>query len=249
MTADFYWVLFMLLSTLFLGFMIGLQHATEADHVAAVASMASGRTGLRAITRHGVFWGIGHTLTLLLVAGGCLLMRATITEEVSQALEFIVGVMLVGLGAQVLRRLWLDRVHFHVHRHGAAQPHFHAHSHRSERQPHQASAHEHPHAEGLPWRTLAVGLMHGVAGSAALIVLTAASLESPWWGVAYILLFGLGTIAGMGVLSLIIAAPITLTARTMTVANSGLQLAIGALTIAIGVHTLMESGPGVLAAL
>ena len=91
--------------------------------------------------------------------------------------------------------------------------------------------------------------MHGMAGSASLIVLTAATLESPAWGVAYILLFGVGTIVGMAVLSAVIAAPITLTARTLTTANSVLQLAIGALTVSIGVRTLMETGPGVIGTL
>lgn len=240
----------MLLSTLGLGFLIGMQHASEADHVAAVASMASGRKGLRSITRHGVFWGIGHTATLLLVAGGCLILRLTIPDGLSGALEFLVGVMLVGLGAHVLRRLWRERAHFHVHQHAEDAPaHLHLHSHGKEGVPHQVSTHDHAHAEPLPWRTLAVGLMHGMAGSAALIVLTAASLESPWIGLAYVLLFGLGTIIGMGVLSLIIAAPITFTARMMTASNTGLQIAIGCLTIAIGLHTLMETGPGVWATL
>ncbi len=239
----------MLLSTLGLGFLIGMQHATEADHVAAVCSMASGRTGLRAITRHGVFWGVGHTVTLLLIAGGCLLMRATISESLAEFLEALVGVMLVGLGAHVLYRLWRDKVHFHTHRHGGETAHFHAHSHRAEAAPHALSAHEHPHRESLPWRTLIVGLMHGMAGSASLIVLTAATLDSPWSGVAYILLFGVGTIAGMAVLSAVIAAPITLTARSLTAANTTLQLAIGALTVTIGVRTLLETAPGVLAAL
>jgi len=236
----------MLLSVLGLGFLIGMQHATEADHVAAVCSMASGRTGVKTITRHGVFWGVGHTVTLLLIAGGCLLMRATISEPVAEFLEALVGVMLVGLGVHVLYRLWRDRVHFHAHRHADQNPHFHAHSHRAETAPHAQSAHAHEHPEKLPWRTLVVGLMHGMAGSASLIVLTAATLESPGWGMAYILLFGVGTIVGMGLLSMVIAAPITLTARSLTAANSTLQLAIGALTVAIGVNTLMETAPGAM---
>jgi ABC-type nickel/cobalt efflux system permease component RcnA len=239
----------MLLSVLGLGFLIGMQHATEADHVAAVCSVASGRTGVKAIARHGVFWGVGHTLTLLLIAGGCLLMRATISEPVADLLESFAGVMLVGLGAHVLYRLWRDRVHFHAHRHGDQTPHFHAHSHRTEAVPHAKSAHAHEHPAALPWRSLAVGLVHGMAGSASLIVLTAVTLESPGWGIAYILLFGIGTIVGMGLLSVVIAAPITLTARSLTVANSALQLAIGALTIAIGVSTLMETTPGAISVL
>lgn len=228
----------MLLSTLGLGFLIGMHHAMEADHLAAVCSLASRTTGFRTISRHGVFWGIGHTLTLIIVAGSCLVLKTTVPDMMASRLEFVVGLMLVGLGAHVIYRLWRDRVHFHSHRHGAAASHLHAHSHRSETVRHRDSPHEHLHAGKLPWRTLCVGLVHGMAGSAALILLTASTLESPWWGIAYILAFGVGTTAGMGLLSLAIAAPITLTARTMTVANGALQLAIGIVTSVIGIQIL-----------
>lgn len=93
----------------------------------------------------------------------------------------------------------------------------------------------------MPWRTLVVGLVHGMAGSAALVVLTAATLGSPWWGVAYILTFGIGTAAGMAMLSAIIAAPITLTAQSLTFANRALQGTIGVFTVAIGIHILLET--------
>ena len=203
----------MLLSTLGLGFLIGMQHATEADHVAAVCSIASRKAGIRGISRHGLFWGIGHTITLVAVAGTCLVLRTTVPEGMASKLEFAVGVMLIGLGAHVLYRLWRDRIHFHTHRHSTGAAHFHAHSHAQDHAAHALSTHDHRHADRVPWRTLAVGIVHGMAGSAALIVLTASAFESPWWGLAYVLTFGLGTTAGMGVLSAIIAAPITLTAR------------------------------------
>lgn len=103
------------------------------------------------------------------------------------------------------------------------------------------SAHDHQHADRVPWRTLAVGLVHGMAGSAALIALAASNFDSPWWGLAYVLTFGLGTIAGMGVLSAIIAAPITLTARSLTFANRTLQGTVGVFTVAVGVRVLMET--------
>lgn len=238
----------MLLSTLGLGFLLGMQHATEADHVAAVCSIASRRSGVREISRHGIFWGFGHTLTLLLVAGSCLILRTTIPDSLADQLEFVVGVMLVGLGGHLLYRIWRDRVHFHVHQHGSAMPHVHAHSHRNDPMPHSQSPHDHAHAEGMPWRTLAVGLVHGLAGSAALIVLTASTLESPWWGLAYVLSFGIGTIAGMGLFSAVIAAPITLTARSLTLANRTLQIAIGILTIGIGAHIIVGRWPAVLTA-
>jgi ABC-type nickel/cobalt efflux system permease component RcnA len=194
-----------------------------------------------------LFWGIGHTLTLLAVAGTCLVLHATVPDRLASQLELAVGVMLVLLGAHVLYRLWRDRIHFHSHRHGSGPVHFHAHSHRDDPVPHVRSSHAHGHREGTPWRTLVIGLVHGMAGSAALVVLTASTLDSPWWGVAYILAFGVGTTLGMALLSAIIAAPITLTARSLTLANRGLQLAIGIATIAIGAMTVFELAPAALA--
>lgn len=234
----------MLFSSLGLGFLIGMQHATEVDHVAAVCSIASRKTGVTSISRHGLFWGIGHTVTLLLVGGTCIIMRTSMPDNIASRLEFAVGIMLIGLGVHVLYRLWRDRVHFHSHtHHGAGTTHFHAHSHRTDRVGHATSQHAHEHPERLPWRTLAVGLVHGMAGSAALIVLTAATLDSPWWGVAYILTFGIGTAAGMALLSAVIAAPITLTARSLTFANRALQVVIGIFTCAVGIRIALETFP------
>lgn len=225
----------MILTTLALGALLGVQHAMEADHIAAVASLASGRTNRRTIVRQGLFWGAGHSATLLLVGGGALLLSETIPELMAARLEFIVGVMLVLLGASVMYRLWRDRVHFHHHRHRGGNSHLHAHSHRSERIVHTLSEHDHRHAQAIPWRTFAIGLIHGLAGSAALIVLTAATLESPLWGILYIGLFGIGSILGMLLVSAAIAFPMSFSARWLTAANQGLQLSIGVLTCAVGV--------------
>jgi len=238
----------MIITTLGLGVLIGMQHAVEADHVAAVSSVASRKSGYKEITRHGVFWGIGHTLTLLAVAGTCLVLHTTVPDRLADQLELAVGVMLMLLGAHVLYRLWTDRVHFHAHRHSDGSAHFHAHSHRNDPAPHGRSAHNHEHRETTPWRTLVIGLVHGMAGSAALVVLTASSLTSPWWGLAYVLTFGIGTTIGMALLTAIIAAPITLTARSLTLANRGLQLVIGLATIAIGASTVLELATTALAA-
>jgi sulfite exporter TauE/SafE len=231
----------LILSVLSLGFLMGLKHALEADHVAAVASIASRRQGIGAISRHGLFWGFGHTLALLAVGGAAILLKVAINDRLAAALEFAVGIMLMILGAHVLWRLYRDRFHFHAHRHGH-EVHLHVHSHRDDPLPHRQSVHDHAHPDGIPWRTLLVGLMHGMAGSAALVVLTAAALQSPLWGVAYILVFGLGSIAGMAALSAVIALPLSYTARSLTQVNHALQLAIGIATIAIGLSVLMGSG-------
>jgi ABC-type nickel/cobalt efflux system permease component RcnA len=219
-----------------LGFLLGMQHALEADHIAAVSSIAARRTGVREIVKHGLTWGLGHTITLFAFAGAAMLLGQAIPARVSEPAEFAVGVMLVGLGAHVLWRLWRDRVHVHVHRHGDGVVHLHVHSHAGETRPHRESDHAHRH--GFRWRTLLVGLMHGVAGSAALLVLAATQAASPLFGLLYLLLFGIGSMLGMGLLSAAIAVPLAASARWLTWANRALQGAVGIVTIAIGAATI-----------
>jgi high-affinity nickel permease len=218
------------------GFLLGMQHALEADHIAAVSSIAARRSNISDIVRHGLTWGLGHTLTLFVFAGAAILLGHAIPEHISRPLETAVGVMLVGLGAHVLWRLWRDQVHFHQHRHGDGTQHIHLHSHAVDTVPHQRSSHVHRH--GFRWRTLLVGLMHGMAGSAALLVLAVSHAASPARGLRYILLFGIGSMLGMGALSTVIAVPLVISARWLTWANRVLQGAVGIVTIAIGATTI-----------
>jgi cytochrome c biogenesis protein CcdA len=222
-----------------LGFLLGMQHALEADHIAAVSSIAARRSQIGDIVKHGLTWGLGHTLTLFVFAGIAILLGRAIPETAAKPIEGAVGVMLIGLGAHVLWRLWRDRVHFHRHGHADGTVHFHAHSHAGDTQPHTRTAHTHEH--GFRWRTLLVGLMHGMAGSAALLVLAVTQASSPVAGLGYVALFGIGSMIGMGALSAVIAVPLAVSARFLTVANRALQGAVGAVTIAIGLVTLVES--------
>lgn len=221
-----------------LGFLIGMQHALEADHIAAVSSIAARRRNVGNIVRHGLTWGLGHTLTLFVFAGIAILLGRAIPEHISAPMEAAVGVMLVGLGVHVLWRLWRDRVHFHAHRHGDVT-HLHAHSHAESTIAHQRDTHEHEH--GFRWRTLLVGLMHGMAGSAALVVLAASQVANPATGLLYVLLFGVGSMLGMGALSAVIAVPIAATAQWLTRANQALQAVVGLVTIGIGATTIHSS--------
>jgi len=230
---------------LLLGLLIGMQHALEADHVAAVSSIAARQKSVRSIVTHGAVWGVGHTVTLMLVAGSAIGLGLAIKESLASWLELLVGVMLVGLGANVVYLLIRERVHFHRHRHNDGTVHFHAHSHKGQAAPHDAEQHEHGHERKIPIRSLLVGMMHGMAGSAALIVLTATSVDSAPLGVGYVLLFGLGSVAGMAALSAVIAIPLTWSARALTWANGGLQGGIGTATIVLGVMVVMESWQGI----
>lgn len=222
-----------------LGFLLGMQHALEADHIAAVSSIAARRSRVGDIVKHGLTWGLGHTLTLFVFAGIAILLGRAIPESVAKPIEGAVGVMLIGLGAHVLWRLWRDRVHFHRHGHADGTVHFHAHSHAGETLSHVRTLHAHQH--GFRWRTLLVGLMHGMAGSAALLVLAATQASSPAAGLGYVALFGIGSMIGMGALSAVIAVPIAVSARFLTVANHALQGAVGVVTVAIGLVTLVEN--------
>ena len=106
-----------------LGYLLGMQHALEADHIAAVSWIAARRSEVGDIVKHGLTWGLGHTLTLLVVAGAAILLGRAIPETVARPMETAVGLMLIGLGAHVLWRLWRDHVHVHParpwRRHGA----------------------------------------------------------------------------------------------------------------------------------
>jgi cytochrome c biogenesis protein CcdA len=228
-----------MLGILGLGFLLGMQHALEADHIAAVSSIAACRSRVSDIIKHGLTWGLGHTLTLFVFAGIAILLGRAIPDTVAKPIEAAVGIMLIGLGAHVLWRLWRDRVHFHRHGHADGTVHFHAHSHAGDALPHARAAHIHEH--GFRWRTLLVGLMHGMAGSAALLLLAVTQATSPAAGLGYVALFGIGSMIGMGVLSAVIAVPLAASARFLTVANRALQGAVGIVTIAIGLVTVAEN--------
>jgi ABC-type nickel/cobalt efflux system permease component RcnA len=230
-----------MLSILGLGFLIGMQHALEADHVAAVASLATKNQTLKQAIKQGSIWGLGHSIALLIVGAFVIMLDTVLPETVAHWLEFTVGIMLVVLGVDVMRRLIKDRVHFHLHKHETGKPHIHAHSHRGEGA-HEASSHAHRHPKGITARVLAVGLMHGMAGSAALLLLVAGTLESPTIGILYIVLFGVGSIVGMAVLSAVISVPLRYSAKSMTWAYNGIQGTIGIATIMLGAYTMYSLG-------
>ena len=227
-----------MLSILFLGFLTGLQHALEADHLAAVASLATRSRGLAETARQGAAWGLGHTLMLLLFGGAVLFMDQLVPGQLATGLEMAVGIMLVLLGADVLRRLWLEGVHFHAHHHGPVA-HFHAHSHLPGIL-HAADPHRHGHAARLPARALLVGMVHGLAGSAALILLALQTVHDVWLGLLYILIFGVGSIAGMALLAAAISLPLRWSARSLTWAHNGLKASVGLLTFGIGLHIALS---------
>lgn len=222
-----------------LGLLLGMRHALEADHLAAVATLASRSQGTRHAVMQGIAWGLGHTVTLFLACSVVLFLDTVVPERLAQGLEAAVGAMLILLGADLWRRMRRERIHFHAHRHADGTVHLHAHSHAGERAPHGAH-HAHVHPRGFPARALCVGLMHGLAGSAALILLALGTVASPLAGLAYVGLFGLGSIGGMALLSLAISLPLR-GARRITWMYNGLQLTVSLATIAIGSSLLYQN--------
>ncbi|MFM2055813.1 MAG: hypothetical protein RLY71_198 [Pseudomonadota bacterium] len=207
------------LSILLIGLLLGMKHATEADHLAAVATLATRQASLAQTLRLGLAWGVGHTLTLMLFAGAVLALGLVISPSLEQALETLVGLMLVGLGVDVLRRLRRERIHFHA-----------------------ASAHRHPHGWRWPVRALAVGMMHGLAGSAALVLLSLQAVPSVPLGLAYIALFGVGSIVGMALLSVVIALPLRLSAAYLSRLHQGMTVLVGVGSCALGVFMVVQIG-------
>ena len=229
-------------SILLFGLLIGMQHALEADHVAALSSLCTGTRSVRRIATHGAVWGLGHSVTLLIFAGAAVFLDLRFGDKLAHALECVVGLMLILLGGQVLFRLWSARLHFHTHRHVDGKTHFHIHSHHGEKTDHNPDSHVHAHTSKLPMRTLLVGMVHGLAGSAALVVLTASTVQDPVTGLLYVALFGFGSIAGMTVLSSLLAIPLAWTAQALNWAHRSLQAAVGAATMALGLLVLVEAG-------
>lgn len=227
-------------SVLLLGLILGLKHAIEADHLAAVTTIVSERKSLWSSSIVGGLWGIGHTIPIIVVGLIVILLRIEIKEYVGLSLEFCVGLMLIVLGAQALWKLSRSQqLHLHVHEHGGqvhVHPHFHA-------EPESHEPHTH-HGFKLSLRPLLVGVMHGLAGSAALVPLVVAEIRSPLVGLFYMLVFGAGSIGGMMLMSALVGLPMHLTASRFTRFNVALRVAAGVFSIGFGLLMVYRIGLG-----
>jgi len=235
-----------MIEILLIGFLLGMRHAMESDHVAAVASLVTKSPSIRDSIRLGSVWGLGHTVTLFVFGSTVMWLDKMIPENMAQLLEFVVGIMLVMLGIDVIRRFMQERIHFHSHRHADGTLHFHAHAH-ADHVAHTVSAHsgvshEHMHAGRFPLRALFVGIMHGMAGSAAMIALTLQTVQSFGMGLIYITLFGLGSIGGMAGLSMAIMLPLRHSATRYAGLHQYLQLGIGTCTLLLGISMMISIG-------
>jgi ABC-type nickel/cobalt efflux system permease component RcnA len=226
-------------SFLALGFAIGMAHSFEADHLAAVGAMLNRGEGRRSMMLKGAVWGLGHTAALFIICSGVVLLGLTISDQTGAALELAVGIMIFGLGARLIWRLWCERVHIHIHDHDG-HVHLHAHSHAGEAESHSASAHAHTHKQGH-WATLGVGLVHGAAGSAGLLVLTVAATDSVALALVHFALFGVGSLLGMAALTVLASYPLGVVERGATWMRGAVTIAIGTLALLVGGMVAIES--------
>ncbi len=231
-----------LIAALILGIVLGFRHALDPDHVVAVSTIVSEyRNPFRSFWV-GISWGLGHTTTLFLVGIVIIALRLAIPERLALFLEFAVGIMLVGLGVQVIYSHWKKKIHQHAHGHEEdAHSHFHAHT----ENPAHSPEHHGVRGVGKPFfrkKSYFIGTIQGLAGSAALTLLVLASIDSPLAGIGYILLFGLGSVLSMGVMTVIISLPFVFSANRLPNLNSFIQPGVGVLSILFGVFLMYRIG-------
>jgi hypothetical protein len=215
-----------------LGLFLGMRHATDPDHVIAVSTIVSKQRGVARAGLIGVIWGLGHTLTIFLVGAAIILFKVAIPARLGLAMELSVGLMLILLGflnlTGVLQRIMAGMLP------GSAAP-FDGNT---------AAATSSYASMGVfsILRPLVVGIVHGLAGSAAVALLVMTTIQDPWWEIGYLLVFGLGTVIGMMIITALIALPFVYTARKLSWWNRGMAVASGLVSVAFGVFLSYRIG-------
>jgi high-affinity nickel permease len=250
-----------LLAVIGVGFLLGVRHATDPDHVVAVSTIVSRQQSIRYASLVGAMWGLGHTITIFFVGVAIILFNLVIPPRIGLAMELAVGLMLILLGVLNLTGVmqWITNRFTPNHAHGGVV-HSHTHLHDGLYHEHFQSRipEVHIHMDqklrgsfrnvlqrlGLYQllRPFAVGLVHGLAGSAAVALLVLTAIRDPRWAIAYLLVFGLGTIAGMMLITMIIGAPFAYTGKRFVPLNRSLGLASGLVSIAFGLFITFHIG-------
>ncbi len=251
-----------LLSIIVLGFLLGMRHATDPDHVIAVSTIVSRRRSIKQAAIIGGVWGIGHTLTILLVGGGIILFGWVIPTRIGLSMEFSVGLMLILLGILNLTGIlqWISNAFSPSHQDGSSGALYprprsrfdfaYTHLHSPETRTHG------PTQTPLSWldrhfgrlglynvlRPLVVGLVHGLAGSAAVALLVLTSIRDPKWAVAYLFLFGIGTIAGMMLITSAMGVPFAYAEKHLSRMSKGMRIASGLISLGFGIFVVYQIG-------
>ena len=252
-------------SILAVGFFLGMRHATDPDHVIAVTTIVSNQRNIMRSALIGAFWGVGHTVTIFVVGAGIILFNLVIPVRVGLSMELSVAVMLIILGlanvAGFLRSMpaestpagsipaheEVEVVHTHAHSHGG-HIHSHPHTHLPESHPHS------PDHTPLTWldhafgriglyqylRPFVVGVVHGLAGSAAVALLVLTTIRNVHWAIAYLLIFGVGTIAGMMLITMSLASAFTMVGKGRQKFSRRLTFASGLLSLGFGLFVAYQ---------
>jgi high-affinity nickel-transport protein len=251
-----------LLAVCVLGFFLGMRHATDPDHVIAVSTIVTRHRNPRSAALIGALWGVGHTFTILLVGAGIILLGWVIPPRLGLSLELSVGLMLIVLGLMnlsgVLQRVTEsltppkeapETMHAHPHAHGD-YIHSHMHGHQPEAHPHAPD--QTPLARldrrlgklGVyqAVRPLIVGVVHGLAGSAAVALLVLTAIGNTGWSIVYLLVLGVGTIAGMMLITAAIAWPFAYAGGRFTRLPHRLRLASGLISLVVGLMIAYRIG-------
>ncbi len=245
-----------LLPILLLGLLFGIQHATDPDHVVAVATIVARTRRFGAGALVGAFWGVGHTVTVTAVGVALIVFELPMPPGTGPLLEMVVVLMLIVLG--ILRIVWVFRDSDPVPLAHLSEPHGHAsepalHSHLHD---HGAAAHRHPHVHPparllralqtvgptQALRSALVGVVHGLAGSAAVALVVLSTIRGTAGALGYLLLFGVGTILGMTAITGLLSLPFTIRAPRMQHGRRALALTTGAVSLAFGLYLAFQSG-------
>jgi high-affinity nickel-transport protein len=275
-----------LIAILGFGFLLGMRHATDPDHVIAVSTIVSRERSIAKAGLIGALWGVGHTLTILIVGAAIILLGIAIPTRLGLTMEFSVGLMLILLGILNLTGVLtfitdkfspahpkVDGSHAHLHEHENAKLHIHWHTHTGETQHHaeslapprwfdrsgakatnknanaansNGSANQNRASTNLglfhTLRPLFIGLVHGLAGSAAVALLVLSTIHNPKWAVLYLLIFGVGTVAGMMLITAVISLPFSFAGYKFAWLNKSLIVGSGVLSLAFGVFVCYHIG-------
>lgn len=249
------------LSIVAIGFFLGMRHATDPDHVIAVTTIVSRQNKVSRAALTGIFWGVGHTLTILVVGAAIILFGLVIPARIGLSMEFSVALMLVVLGAMNVAafvrsarsvaklQAGNSTVHSHHHSHGD-YVHTHPHGHLPDAHPHAPDKTPVARMDRLfggmgvyrYLRPLIIGIVHGLAGSAAVALLVLTTIRDPRWAVAYLLVFGVGTVAGMMVITMSIASAFNFFGRRHANFTVRLGLASGLLSLVFGLVLVYQIG-------